>query len=194
LHRLPRGPDNEEGQQPLFFLHQPRRLEGHNIEQTDDSNLMIQTAYIREMAESFLAEHDGFLVDCTVSEGSDIRVWVDADAGMPIVKCMELSRHIAGQIDGERYDFSLQVSTPGLDQGLKVHRQYLKNVGREVEVQLLDGHRVEGLLEKVDESVIVVKTRVKERIEGRKATHWVETEHDIKFVDIALTKVKISFK
>lgn len=155
---------------------------------------MIQTAEIREMAEAFLSENDGFLVDCTVSEGSDIRLWVDADAGMPIAKCMELSRWISGQIDGERYDFSLQVGTPGLDLGLKVHRQYVKNVGREVAVQLMDGHKIEGLLERVGDEDIQVKTRKKERIEGRKAKHWVETAHDVKFSDIASTKVKISFK
>ena len=30
--------------------------------------------------------------------------------------------------------FHLEVSSPGLDEPLKLHRQYLKNIGRHVEV------------------------------------------------------------
>lgn len=183
MQRLPSGVDRKRrGRQPLFFF------------VTRPVVIMIQISTIREMAEGFLAEHNGFVVDCSVSEGSDIRLWVDADQGMPISKCAELSRFIGGQIDDDRYDFSIQVSTPGLDQGLKVHRQYKKNVGRNVAVQLMDGHNVEGALELVEEESITVGTRKKERIEGRKAKQWVEEKHCIKFADIASTKVKISFK
>ena len=48
-------------------------------------------------------------------------------------------------------DFSLEVSSPGLDEPLKLHRQYLKNIGRFVEVIEQDGTRKEGKLLSVTE-------------------------------------------
>jgi ribosome maturation factor RimP len=38
-------------------------------------------------------------------------------------------------------DFSLEVSSPGLDEPLKLHRQYKKNIGRQVELVLQDGSK-----------------------------------------------------
>ncbi len=41
-------------------------------------------------------------------------------------------------------DFSLEVSSAGLDEPLKSLRQYKKNIGRLVEVQFQDGTQKEG--------------------------------------------------
>ena len=70
----------------------------------------------------------------------------------------------------------------------------MKNVGREVKVKLINGQVIEGLLKLVEDDQIVVVSRQKERIEGRKAKKWVENEHVIKFSEIKETKVIISFK
>ncbi len=43
-------------------------------------------------------------------------------------------------------DFSLEVSSPGLDEPLKMLRQYRKNIGRQVELTLQDGSKKEGKL------------------------------------------------
>ena len=120
---------------------------------------MIDAQQIRQWVESHLAEEGGFLVDLTVSDGADIRVLVDAPEGMPIARCVAISRLIEGQLDRDVQDFALQVSTPGLDQPLKLRPQYDKNVGRSVAVQLHDGHKVEGLLTAVgDEGICLLYT------------------------------------
>lgn len=106
---------------------------------------------------------------------------------------MGLSRHIESSLDRELQDFSLEVLSPGLDQPLKLHRQYVKNVGREVAVMPIDGAKVEGLLTRVEEDHFVVQTREKRRIEGRKAKAWFEDDHTFKFPDVHWTKVSISF-
>jgi len=59
-------------------------------------------------------------------------------------------------------DFSLEVSSPGLDEPLKLHRQYLKNVGRNVEVIRKDGIKTEGKLVGVSGTDIVI-----EEVRGR---------------------------
>jgi ribosome maturation factor RimP len=155
---------------------------------------MIDAQQIRQWVESHLAEEGGFLVDLTVSDGADIRVLVDAPEGMPIARCVAISRLIEGQLDRDVQDFALQVSTPGLDQPLKLRPQYDKNVGRSVAVQLHDGHKVEGLLTAVGDEGIVVEHKEKRRIEGRKAKEWVTDRHELGWDAIATTKVKISFK
>ena len=156
--------------------------------------LMIDNATIRNWVEEHLSETGGFLVDVTVSDGADIRVLVDAPDGMPISRCVEISRLIEGRLDRDVQDFALQVSTPGLDQPLKLRPQYDKNVGRGVKVQLHDGRSVEGTLTEVGDAGIVVEHKEKRRIEGRKAKEWVTDRHELAWDSIATTKVKISFK
>ena len=154
---------------------------------------VIRTEDIRALAEAHLEGTPGFLVDVVVSDGSNIRVIVDHDENTSIEFCMGLSRHIEGSLDREVQDFSLDVTSPGLDQPLKLHRQYLKNVGRDVAVMPVEGAKIEGELKAVEEDHFVVQTREKRRIEGRKAKAWVEEDHTFAYGDVHWTKVIISF-
>lgn len=157
-------------------------------------NNMINANEIREWVAEHLAKQGGFLVDVTVADGADIRVFVDSPEGLPISRCVEISRLIEGNLDREVQDFALQVSTPGLDQPLKIRPQYDKNVGRGVKVQLHNGHSIEGILTEVEDAGIVVEHKEKRKIEGRKAKEWVTDRHELAWNSIATTKVKISFK
>ena len=81
-----------------------------------------------------------------------------------------------------------------MDQPFKHIRQYKKNIGRSVKV--LDNLDVthEGELVKVDDNEFMIRSRKKERIEGRKAKQWVETEQVFNYNEVKQTKVVISFK
>jgi ribosome maturation factor RimP len=68
-----------------------------------------------------------------------------------------------------------------------MHRQYLKNIGRPVEVQLLDGTKKEGELISVGEQQVSIKI-----IEG-KGKKAVEQIVEIPFIEIKQTKVLIKF-
>jgi ribosome maturation factor RimP len=79
------------------------------------------------------------------------------------------------------------VSSPGLDEPLKLHRQYLKNIGRSVEVTLLDGTKTEGVLkEAAEEQITVEETKGKNK---KKET----VLHTIPFNNIKTTKVQVIF-
>lgn len=155
---------------------------------------MITKKQIEELLEEGLKETSIFPVVIDVSGNNDIRVLVDNDNGIGIHDCVKVSRLIEGSLDRDVEDFSLNVSSPGLDQPLMVERQYRKNVGRGVVVKLHSEGKVEGALEEVNDDGIVVKTREKRRIEGRKAKEWIEEKHNIAFSQIRETKVVISFK
>jgi len=155
---------------------------------------MIAEKKVRELAQSRLDEFNGYIIELTIGSANHIKVLIDSDAGISVSDCMSVSRNIEHNLDREEEDFSLEVSSAGIDQPFKHHRQYHKNIGRNVKVKLHDDKAVEGLLDQVNDNEIMVVSRSKERIEGRKAKKWIETKHIINFEDIKETNVIISFK
>jgi len=84
-------------------------------------------------------------------------------------------------------DFSLEVSSPGIEEPLKLYRQYVKNTGREVEVVLMDGSISNGKMVEVNEKEIKI-----EFTEG-KNKKAVLKELSIPFSEIKQTTVQIKF-
>jgi ribosome maturation factor RimP len=84
-------------------------------------------------------------------------------------------------------EFSLEVSSPGLDEPLQLHRQYVKNIGREIEVLFTDDTRKEGKLLEVAESDIII-----EHTEG-KGKKAITQQLVIPFTNIKSTTVQIKF-
>ena len=137
---------------------------------------MINAQDIRQWVESHLAEDGGFLVDVHVSDGADIRVLVDAPEGMPISRCVAISRMIEDELDRDLYDFSLQVSTPGSGPAAEdSDRSTTKNVGREVAVQQHDGHKVEGTLTAVTDAASLLSTQKKEELKAARPRNGSQT-------------------
>ena len=160
---------------------------------------MINAKKIQILAEEFLEGSSAFLVDVKVASGNVIKIALENDDSTSITDCVELSRHIEGSFDREEEDFSLDVGSPGLDQPIKVLRQYLKIIGKQIAVNPIEGKKLEGELVSVEEEEgelksLVLKTREKKRIEGRKAKEWVDEEHQFQAGEIEWTKVIISFK
>ena len=102
-----------------------------------------------------------FLVEVKIRPGNNVKVFIDADQGVSIDRLTQYNRSLYRQIEesGLFYndDFSLEVSSPGLDEPLKLHRQYTKNVGRFAEVLLKNGIKLEGKLVAATDSEIVVE-------------------------------------
>jgi ribosome maturation factor RimP len=73
-------------------------------------------------------------------------------------------------------------------------RQYTKNIGRDVQLKIQEAGKVEGKLIAATEDEIVIQTREKRRIEGRKAKEWVEEDQTYALEKLDWTKVQVSFK
>jgi ribosome maturation factor RimP len=147
---------------------------------------------IRELVEAMLAgSQDYFLVDVKIRPGNNIRVILDADTGVSIDKCVEYNRYLYKRIEEAGIfppgDFSLEVSSPGTDEPLRFHRQYLKNRGRKVEVLLQDGSRKDGKLVDVSEDGIILEEQ-----KGNKKKKEV-VMHTILFDNIKSTKIQVVF-
>ena len=107
-----------------------------------------------------------FLVEIRIKPTNNIKVFIDGEQGVSIEKLVHYNRKLYKEIEeNEMYpngDFSLEVSSPGLDEPLKLHRQYLKNIGRLVEVIMKDGERTEGkLISATEQEIVVEETRGK---------------------------------
>ncbi|HTF04183.1 MAG TPA: ribosome assembly cofactor RimP [Bacteroidia bacterium] len=154
---------------------------------------MISPLHIRELAEQALQDSDCFLVDVHVTPMNKIIVLIDREGSVAINQCVSVSRFIENSLDRETEDFELEVSSAGLDQPFKVLRQYTKNIGKEVDVKLIDGKKINGNLVSANEEGITVLQITKERIEGRKAKQNVEKNLSLKFPEIKETKIVIKF-
>ena len=84
-------------------------------------------------------------------------------------------------------DFSLEVSSPGVDKPLRSKRQYLKNMGRNVQVLFNDGSEKTGKLTEVTDADIIIEESVGK---GKKAE---VQQVVIPFSNIKTTTVQIQF-
>ena len=120
---------------------------------------MIEKIKILELVQGALEGTDKYLVNLKVTPDNRIYVDIDGDNGVNIDDCIELSRAVESQLDRDEEDFELNVSSAGADSPLKLTRQYVKNVGRDLEVVMFDGKEAEGTLENADDNGIVLRTK-----------------------------------
>lgn len=156
---------------------------------------MDQTSLIKTLESRTLhlieAEKDLFLVDIRIKPTNNIKIYIDGDQGVSVDKLVSYNRKLYRQLEEEGLfpngDFSLELSSPGLDEPLKLHRQYVKNIGRPVEVVLVEGAKLEGTLKAVTADEVEIET-IKGK--GKKAVTELQA---IPFTTIKTTKVQIKF-
>ncbi len=112
---------------------------------------MISKEHIAGLAEDFLKDSANYLIYVNVRPGNRISVFIENDEHVSIKDCIALSRHIESNLDREKQDFELEVSSPGIDSPLKHLRQYRKYSGKEVELTFANGDKLTGLLSVADE-------------------------------------------
>ncbi|MCX6239809.1 MAG: ribosome assembly cofactor RimP [Bacteroidia bacterium] len=151
---------------------------------------MITKEKVQFLLEEVLSD-DMFIVDITVGTANQILVSVDSYAGISVGECVQISRHIENSLDREIEDFSLEVSSPGLSAPFKVLRQYLKNIGGEVEVVTLSGEKKKGTLKSADSAGFELEIVSKEKVDGKKVE--VTKSLTYSFDQIKTVKIIISF-
>ena len=116
-----------------------------------------------------------YIVDVTVSKDNDVEVTIESEEGtVELDDCVAVSRHFESKFDREKEDYSLTVTSAGLDQPFKVLKQYQKAVGSKVEVMLKGGKKMVATLTAADEDSITLSYTAKEAVEGRKKKELVE--------------------
>jgi ribosome maturation factor RimP len=92
-----------------------------------------------------------------------LRVYIDSENGITIDDCERVSRQISGILDVEDPlpgEYTLEVSSPGLDRPLFEFEQCLLFIGEVINLKLrtpLNGRRkFKGVLEKAEDGVLVL--------------------------------------
>lgn len=120
-----------------------------------------------------------------------VTILLDGDQGVTIDDCAELSRSLTEVMEEQGLigdNFTLEVSTPGVDKPLALKRQYARNTGRRLKIYRNDKSTLEGKLSEVREDSITVEV---ETGEGKKKEVNAVT---IGFADIEKAVVQVSFK
>ena len=91
-------------------------------------------------------------------------------------------------------DFELQVSSPGLTEPFKVKQQYIKNIGRQIQVQPNSGEKLEGKLLEANNDGLKLETEKRERVEGHKKKQLIRKKYNFNYNEIKSAKAVISFK
>jgi ribosome maturation factor RimP len=138
-----------------------------------------------------MMDEDMFLVDMRIKPTHNIKIFLDADKGLPLERCIKVNRALYKKIEEAGLypggDFSLEVSSPGVDEPLKLQRQFIKNVGRNVSVTLPDDSIRSGKMIAADDMGFRIS-----RTEG-KGKKAVTIEDEFSYSDVKSVKVLISF-
>ena len=149
---------------------------------------ILETVYT--LLEPLLEGTDIFIVNIKVKPINNIKVYLDSDTGFSIDKCTAINRKLYAVIEaGQMFpagDYSLEVSSPGVDEPLLQMRQYKKNIGRKVAVTDNEDIEKTGLLKEVTDEHIILE------IKGKKPKDMA-TIAEIPFSNIKKTVVQIIF-
>jgi ribosome maturation factor RimP len=158
---------------------------------------MIQKEVVRKLAQERIDERfpEVFIVDISISAKNAIQVALDKSNGyVSIEECVAVSRNIEHNLDREEQDFELSVTSAGLDQPFKVKQQYEKNLGKEVELLMKDGAKLQGILKSATDKELSLETTRQEKLEGKKKKETIVEEVSLAMSKIKETKIVISFK
>lgn len=154
----------------------------------NETNIAVVEGMLNDL---LAAQPEDFLVSMKVKPTNNIKIFIDSDQGMTIEKCVNYNRKLYALVEEKALfpegNFSLEISSPGVDEPLKTHRQYLKNIGRRVVITFTDETEKEGKLLGVTEADILIEQTSGK---GKKA----ETQQFIiPFQNIKTTIVQVQF-
>lgn len=113
---------------------------------------------VRELVTYLLDGTDMFLLQVEVDKGYNICVFIDSFSEITIANCISIHRKLQAEMNNDglfsKLNYSLEVSSPGVDRPLVDLRQYYKHIGRDLSVTNLDGRNYSGRLESVTDSGI----------------------------------------
>ena len=155
---------------------------------------MIDKAKVKELVGQWLDGKDYFLTDLTVTPDDCITVEIDHADGVWIEDCVQLSRYIEEHLSRDEEDYELEVGSAGLGQPFKVLRQWQNHVDKQVEIITADGRKLKGILREADAEHIVLTTRQKVQVEGKKRPVLQDVDVNLQMAEVKSGRYIIDFK
>lgn len=155
---------------------------------------MIDKAIISQIVTPKLDADGAYIVELTISTDNRIELVVDHFNGISLEYCIELNRMIEAALNRDVEDFELEVASAGIGQPFKVQKQYLKNIGREVELLTTTGIKAKGTLISADENGFTIEYEEKEAVEGKKRKVLVKKQTTFTYTEVKQVKDIVFFK
>src|SRR6056297_1399335 len=149
---------------------------------------MLQDKVENLLKEAFQENNSLFLIDLSITKDNKILVVIDGDNGVSVNDCIAVSRKVEHNLDREEEDFSLEVSSAGVSEPLRLERQYRKNLGRKLQVTT-NNEKIEATLTEVDQDGIKVNWKAREPKPVGKGKHTVQKEAALPYSEITDAKV-----
>tara|TARA_B100001027_G_C16198641_1_gene299528 strand:+ start:199 stop:660 length:462 start_codon:yes stop_codon:yes gene_type:complete len=145
------------------------------------------------LKEYFKKRKDLFLIDFELSLGNKVNVTIDGDNGVTVDDCVQLSRSLENNLDRDSEDFSLEVSSAGANTPLVHRRQYVKNIGRILNLVTCDNEKYEAVLKDVSDQNILLEWKTREPKPIGKGKVTVQKSVKINYNDIDSARIKLVF-
>lgn len=153
---------------------------------------MITSAQLEQALQKQLDGTPHFLVSASVRPGGKAVVEVDNDdAPITLADLTAINKGLQEAFGEALDDMEVQVGSPGLGNPFKVERQYRKRIGKKVDVALVDGTALQGILEAYDHSGITLRILQPSKVKGRQPKLSEETTV-IPFTGIKATQATIN--
>ena len=147
---------------------------------------------VESLLEAALEEDQSlFLIDLKIGSDNSIHITLDGDQGVTLKDCMNVSRAIEHNLDREEYDFSLEVASAGVGSPLLNSRQFIKNIGRKLQVDLEDTNPIEGTLTAADDQAFTLEWKQREPKPVGKGKVTVTKQKTLSYADINIAKVLV---
>lgn len=150
---------------------------------------MIDKDLLRRVIVEKLSTTDCFLVDITISNDNSIVVEIDSETSVDLNFCVELTHYIEQHFDREKEDYSLEIGSYSITNPFVDKRQYIKNIGRSVEILTDDRKKIKGTLIEASNDGFVVETEVKELLDGQKRKKTVKKQISFLYNNVKMTKL-----
>jgi len=174
----PIGENDVRGQKSPYFV---------------NSTEMIEKEYIKNLVSNYLEQNSLFLVDVENDKENNIEVTIESnDSTVVLEDCVNVSHIIDKGLDREKEDYSLTVTSAGLDRPFKVLRQYQKYSGKDVDIVMKNGEKLSAVIISAEEAGIEVALTKLVKLEGKKRKEKQELREFIKYSEMKSVKPKIT--
>lgn len=130
---------------------------------------------IKECLAPALEQRGLFLVDIKVSRDNDITITIESyEAVVTLDDCEVLNRLFTDSFSQDEEDYSLTMTSAGLDGEFKVQAQFTKAIGKKVELWLKGGKKTMGTLEAYADGAVTVDGTTYPAAEVNKVKYHIE--------------------
>jgi ribosome maturation factor RimP len=145
----------------------------------------INNDLITNLVNDMIRDTDLFITEIKIKKDNVIYVFLDGDNGVTIDQCIQVSRYVEKNLDRDKIDFELNVSSFGIGRPLILFRQYKNAIGKSLCVKFKDESKCSGKLMEALEDKLMLE------IKGTKKNP--SSIREIPMQDIKEAKIEVVF-